>query len=1476
MRMQKGVSPASVERNKSVAFRLGLLGLSQLLIATAMAGGSGAGSADLKSQFLKQQAAFTGNVGQWDKHALFQGRGKGVDLWITREGLRFDYYGREKDANPKVGGHVVGIKFVGGNALAPVGTEVKGVKDMVLNNKPKVRAAEYRGVSINNVYQGVKLVSYFEQGSPRYDFHVAPGTDPSKIKMQFQGLAAVSAKGKTLSFQTGVGTKKHTDLFAYQMVGGKKVAVRASFEALNETTVKFNIGQFDKSKELVIDQLIYGTYYGGDAGADEVRGVTTDNSNGVYITGYTKSSQYPVLFGPYGLNLKGGKDAFVSKIQGDAYNHDYSALIAGSGDEQGNYIATDSFDNVWVCGTTSSADFPTNGTAQSGKGWIMRFKPSGSTVLDPFEGGVAQIFRFGGTTLNSVNGFVVERKLNPVPGSPTVIRLIGASTAAGIPEIGGTVSSTAFFYTLNYAAGAFTAPAGQSAYLRVSSPATVKVTGIALDPTSGGFVLNGTLFATGNSDTSLASPIFDTTPGLWANSRLQRGNDIWIRRYDPTGNIVWSGLLGGAASDTTEGAMRTRTLAAGNPPRLVEDATGTTVAVSPDGNIYSLGRTNSYDFPRTRGVFGETFDGSRKLVTVTKITNDGTAITYSTHIHNAADTSTVSLDEVTASGIAVDPRGNAYITGIVNGTNDFPFPTPGDPNEPTATRLPSDLIPMVNPIKGTITFPASPQLRVSEAWMLMLNPDGTKVSFSTYIGGDQEEGIFAPYTDRFGDVWVFGWIDTFRDYVRVSSTGTVNDRRSTSGFTGGQFITPLAFKENPDQLSFEWETNVAYAKSPYSYNPGGFGPNALLNSGPPFYSPDGFIYRRDGYILRFRQSLPLLTSLVINPLQIPGGDPQGGGSPASATGTVTLSAAAPAGGATIFLSLDNITSASFDATSNVSATQVDIPAGSTSATFTVYGRQVLDIQNVQVKGDYAGNVKVGAFSVVPWLTSLTLSTTSVVGGNEITGIVQLQRAAPAGGVVVNLSTDRADVVSYPDGDTVTVAAGSTTANFRIATKGVVTTQIPRVNATLLGVTRTQTFNVKPAKLNRIEFSPDTVAGGASSKGTVFLDGAAGKDLTVTLNIQGNPADYSITPTVQIAKDQKSAEFTVVTGFETVNRTRIIQAKILDTDNVTVLDGPVSGALSVQAIGVSTFTIVPTTIESGGTAVGTITLSQPATTGGVPVDIIITNPTTEPNLVTSVASVTIKAGQTQGTVTLNGGFALNGAATAKVTAYRGPSTRTPTDLATYGRSDNLTVNPISYSITLDKSELFGGEFATGTVTISAPAPAGGLPVTISSSDPTVTLSGASGPGVPITITIPAGQTTSPSFTVTVPDVNQTRTISVNAQIGTLPVVSSNLTIKAIDVASITLTPNRVRMRLTTGVVVKLNAPAKVDTTIQLSFSNASLVDSATVGTITIKAGQIQNSTVKITTKPVPRTLSTQVSANVKDNTVKVSATLTVTR
>jgi len=192
-------------------------------------------------------------------------------------------------------------------------------------------------------------------------------------------------------------------------------------------------------------------------------------------------------------------------------------------------------------------------------------------------------------------------------------------------------------------------------------------------------------------------------------------------------------------------------------------------------------------------------------------------------------------------------------------------------------------------------------------------------------------------------------------------------------------------------------------------------------------------------------SQPTLSSLVLNPSSVTGGQ--------SATGTVNLTAPAPSGGTAVTLS--NANSAASVPSS------ITIPANLSSANFAINTTAVGTATAGNITATYAGVNKSATLTVNPpapaALSSLTLSPSTVVGGSNATGTVTLTKAAPAGGIVINIASSNSTRAKVPA--SVLVPAGAISKVFTVTTTATKQKINVRITASYAGVNKSTTLTI---------------------------------------------------------------------------------------------------------------------------------------------------------------------------------------------------------------------------------------------------------------------------------------------------------------------------------------------------------------------------------------------------------------------------------
>ncbi len=446
-----------------------------------------------------------------------------------------------------------------------------------------------------------------------------------------------------------------------------------------------------------------------------------------------------------------------------------------------------------------------------------------------------------------------------------------------------------------------------------------------------------------------------------------------------------------------------------------------------------------------------------------------------------------------------------------------------------------------------------------------------------------------------------------------------------------------------------------------------------------------------------------ITGLALSPTAVVGG--------ASSSGTVTLYTAAGTGGWTVNLSTQ------FPATVKVPASVVVAAGSKTSAPFTITttASTVSTTCNIAAADGFSGaNAQLTIYG--DSVTGLAISPNPVIATIASQGTITLQAPAPAGGWVVNLSSSSA-FMQVPS--TVTVAQGSSTATFVINSTVPPATFTGTVTASDALSNRQATLLVYGNYITGLALSPTSVVGGTSSSGTVTLYTAAGSNgWTVNLSTQF-PATVKVPAHILVAAgSQTSAPFTITTTASTVST----------TCNIAATDG-FSGAnaqLGIQGDSIKSMTFAPNPFGCNQTSTGTITLTSPAPANGWTVNLSDQYPTT----VGIPSSVVFVAGQTVGTFVLTPLKQIPQASLV-MGVYA-------SELLT-SKNVNVTLQGDTIASLVMNSPVVGGKSTTGTITLTAPAPAGGWIVHLSCQYPTIN-------GVPATVTVLAGNTTA-QFTMT---------------------------------------------------------------------------------------------------------------------------------
>ena len=616
--------------------------------------------AQVSSSYGKLPLSFEMNRGQTDSQVKFLARGQGYGLFLTpREAVlslraaqpnaghanaHKPTTGKGAKADKPARSAVVRMRLAHANANPKLsGLDLlPGTSNYFIGNDPskwQTGVTHYARVKYAGVYPGIDLVYYGNQRQLEYDFVLAPGADPKRIELVFEGTRRLSLdrQGNLILATAGGELVQHKPV-VYQEADGKRTEVEGRYVLRGRNRAGFHVARYDARRPLVIDPVLsYSTYLGG-SGGDYSQAIAVDASGNAYVTGSTNSSNFPTTAGVPQLAYGSGTyDVFVTKLNASGTALVYSTYLGGSGADEAWSIALDGSGNAYVAGYTESGNFPTTaGAYQHAYGG----GPFDGFVTKLNAAGTALIYStyLGGNGFDNVLGIATDGS-----GNAYVTGVTGYGnfpTTAGAYQTGSGGGYDAFVTKLNAAGSALV----YSTFLGGSGEDDGS--SIAVDSGGNAYVAGST-----------ASSDYGTTPGAYQTGYGGGTFDAFVTKLNASGTAaIYSTYLGGGGRDE---ALAIAVDGSGN-----AYVTGTTA-------YFLIGSTAYYDFPTSGGAPQTNYAGGASDAFVTKLNATGTALVYSTFLGGSG--------EDKGRGITVDTDGNAYVTGWTASSN---FPTTANTYQP--------------------------------------------------------------------------------------------------------------------------------------------------------------------------------------------------------------------------------------------------------------------------------------------------------------------------------------------------------------------------------------------------------------------------------------------------------------------------------------------------------------------------------------------------------------------------------------------------------------------------------------------------------------------------------------------------------------------------------------------------------------------------------------------------------------------------
>jgi len=668
------------------------------------------------------EGSFTENAGQLGEAAgSFYSFGDPMSVCFGRGWVGYHLVSAEGKT-----GTLYRMRFVGGIPAEPEGSDPLGYPtSFFVGDNPsgwRTGVRSYASVVYRGLYEGVDARFYFSGGDLEYDVALAAGTDPSRVRISYDGVASLSINPITgdLIVSTPSGTVTEAAPRAFQPTPHGRIGVHCAYALGRDGLLGFEVPRWDANFPLVIDPRVgFAARLGGSLNRTE--GVAVDAGGAIYLTGRGDEPGFPPSPGTYPLGSFGtGVHVYVLKLDARCSALQYATFIGGTiptfsmdpyrpvYPERGGYsIATDGHGCAYVVGLTDVEDFPlTEGAPQ---GWLGGFSDAFALKLSSNGTELLYSTYLGGEKYDAAVDVSVD--------DAGCAHVMGSTYGFGFP-----ITQWAYDGVVN-------APGEQDIFVTKLDPSGGSLVfstfvggydqerggGIAVGPDGCSYVTG--ISACGERGT------FPTTPGAFDRGSYRDWRDeCFVFRLSADGKrLLNSTLLGGSGRDW-----------------------GCDIDLDGSSSVYVTGFTASDDFPVTSGAFDTCLNdadpeegeyGSDAFVC--KLDATLSRQLYSTYLGSASDELWTNVD--------VDAAGFAYTCGLTCGSG---LPDRGGALQPAYGGGQDD------------------------GFFAKLGLDGSALAYSTYLGGSTVDWCTDLAVGRDGSCVVVGNTDS-PDFPNVTD-GSLN------------------------------------------------------------------------------------------------------------------------------------------------------------------------------------------------------------------------------------------------------------------------------------------------------------------------------------------------------------------------------------------------------------------------------------------------------------------------------------------------------------------------------------------------------------------------------------------------------------------------------------------------------------------------------------------------------------------------------
>ena len=272
----------------------------------------------------------------------------------------------------------------------------------LIGNDPSKWASNckiYKGVTYHNMYPGIDVRYYSDNGTLKYDMVVNPGANAADIVMKYEGADKLVIKNNQLYVKTSVGDVKELAPYSYQFdkVNGK-TDISCRYEIINGNTVRFKIKSYARDLPLIIDPTVIFSTFSGSRTDNWGFTATPGPDGSLFGGGIVQQNGYPVTPGAVQPNSKGGTwDIGLTRFNPSGTSRIYSTFLGGGANDYPLSMISDPQANLVLMGRTYSTDFPGKLVGSGGGGdlAVIKLNAAGTAIIGSM--------RIGGPGLDAAN-----------------------------------------------------------------------------------------------------------------------------------------------------------------------------------------------------------------------------------------------------------------------------------------------------------------------------------------------------------------------------------------------------------------------------------------------------------------------------------------------------------------------------------------------------------------------------------------------------------------------------------------------------------------------------------------------------------------------------------------------------------------------------------------------------------------------------------------------------------------------------------------------------------------------------------------------------------------------------------------------------------------------------------------------------------------------------------------------------------------